>query len=343
MHKYPGKLIVVEGPDACGKTTQLDKIAENLRATGIEVVVTREPGGTPLAEELRRLSKQPVDKGEIKHPLTELLMMYAARNQHMFEVIVPALRRGAVVLSDRFNMSSYVYQVLAGGLSPADYHTVNHLVLGDFQPDLTLVFNVSAEVAHARLLARNDGDQARDHFDEKDEAYKLRVRESYADLSVNNDPYRNSIIAIDANVEIDQVFAQVLPHLMAMVNVIKKRPEFPYEVQDKKPYGQEGYLIDLPSTTISTASAHDIFRITVDYRDGSKKHVVSIDDRDRVELDTDSFMSVSASKLKDVVSETIRCLDMKQRDGILQILVQAHPYGPAQYPIAVDATRTLKI
>lgn len=220
--QFPGKMIVVEGPDCCGKSTQRDKIAEFMEQQGFEVIRTREPGGTPYAEEIRELCKKPSD--EPKDPRTEMLMMFASRNQHLEKVIWPALKRGAVVVCDRFTMSSYAYQVAAGGAQHQDFTTLNRMVVGSFMPELTLVFNVSEETTYARKFARATRDgNVPDHFDDKDDDFKAKIR-SFYDQASSGSEFSN-VFAINANVGIDQVFAQVLPHLMALTNEMKKRPK----------------------------------------------------------------------------------------------------------------------
>ena len=165
-----GKFITLEGVDGAGKSTHLDFIAEWLRARGHEVVVTREPGGTPLGETLRDLLlHQDMDAD------TELLMMFAARQAHLSQLILPSLARGAWVLSDRFTDASYAYQCGGRGLVEARVAALEAWVQQGFHPDLTLVFDVSAEIAAARRGAARTADR----FEREADAFFERVRTAY--------------------------------------------------------------------------------------------------------------------------------------------------------------------
>ena len=165
-----GKFITLEGVDGAGKSTHLDFIAEWLRALGHEVVVTREPGGTPLGETLRDLLLHRDMDAD-----TELLLMFAARQAHLSQLILPSLARGAWVLSDRFTDASYAYQCGGRGLVKARVAALEAWVQQGFQPDLTLVFDVSAEVAAARRGAARTADR----FEREADAFFERVRAAY--------------------------------------------------------------------------------------------------------------------------------------------------------------------
>jgi len=147
-----GLFITLEGPEGAGKSTNRDYLAERLRAEGIEVVLTREPGGTPLAERIREVLLAPGE--EPMNADTELLLVFAARAQHLAEVIRPALARGAVVICDRFTDSTYAYQGGGRGLCLARIATLETFVQGDLRPDLTLLFDLPVEVGMARASAR---------------------------------------------------------------------------------------------------------------------------------------------------------------------------------------------
>ncbi len=147
-----GLFITLEGPEGAGKSTNREYLAERLRAEGIEVLLTREPGGTPLAERIREVLLTPGD--EQMNPDTELLLVFAARAQHLAEVIRPALARGAVVICDRFTDSTYAYQGGGRGLSLERIAALETFVQGDLRPDLTLVFDLPVEVGMARATAR---------------------------------------------------------------------------------------------------------------------------------------------------------------------------------------------
>ena len=165
-----GKFITLEGVDGAGKSTHLEFIAAWLREQGREVVVTREPGGTALGEELRNmLLNREMD------PDTELLLMFAARQAHLAELILPSLARGAWVLSDRFTDASYAYQCGGRGLAEARVAALEAWVQQGFAPDLTLLFDVTADVAAARRGAARSADR----FEREAQAFFERVRAAY--------------------------------------------------------------------------------------------------------------------------------------------------------------------
>jgi len=166
----PGKFITLEGVDGAGKSTHLGFVADWLRQQGREVIVTREPGGTPLGENLRELllhREMDVD--------TELLLMFAARQAHLAALILPALARGAWVLSDRFTDASYAYQCGGRGISVERVAALETWVQRGFAPDLTLLFDVPAEVAEARRSAA----RAADRFEREADSFFNRVRNAY--------------------------------------------------------------------------------------------------------------------------------------------------------------------
>ncbi len=168
-----GLFITLEGPEGAGKSTNREYLAERLRANGLDVVLTREPGGTPLAERIRELLLAPSD--EAMHADTELLLVFAARAQHLSEVIRPALARGAVVLCDRFTDATYAYQGGGRGLSQARIASLEDFVQGSLRPDLTLVFDLPVEVGLARATARG----RLDRFEQEGRAFFEAVRNTY--------------------------------------------------------------------------------------------------------------------------------------------------------------------
>lgn len=165
-----GKFITLEGVDGAGKSTHIPAIAEMLRARGKEILLTREPGGTPLGEKLRELLLH-----ENMHPETESLLMFAARREHLDQVIRPALERGVYVISDRFTDASFAYQCGGRGVSTAKVGQLEQWVQGDFQPDLTLLFDLPVAVSTLRLAgARNP-----DRFEQEGEDFFNRIRNAY--------------------------------------------------------------------------------------------------------------------------------------------------------------------
>jgi dTMP kinase len=166
-----GKFITLEGIDGAGKSTHLPWLAERLRQGGRELVVTREPGGTPLGERLRELLlHEPMD------PATETLLMFAARCEHLQRVIRPALARGAWVLCDRFTDATFAYQGGGRGVPAAKLSRLEDWVQEGLQPDLTLFFDVPVEVGQARLAGAGAG---LDRFEREARAFHERVRSAY--------------------------------------------------------------------------------------------------------------------------------------------------------------------
>lgn len=168
-----GLFITLEGPEGAGKSTNRDYLAARLGEQGLDVVLTREPGGTPLAEKVRELLLAPSD--ELMAADTELLLVFAARAQHLAQVIRPALARGAVVLCDRFTDATYAYQGGGRGLSVARIAELERFVQGDLRPDLTLVFDLPVEVGLARAAARG----RLDRFEQEGQAFFEAVRQAY--------------------------------------------------------------------------------------------------------------------------------------------------------------------
>lgn len=168
-----GCFITLEGIEGVGKTTNLGFIQAYLEERGIEVVRTREPGGTPLAEAIRELLLTPRDEPVAE--LTELLLMFAARAQHIEERIRPALERGAWVLCDRFTDATYAYQGGGRGLDQSRIAQLETLVQGSLRPDLTILLDLSAREGMARAKARSTPDR----FESEAEAFFERVRHCY--------------------------------------------------------------------------------------------------------------------------------------------------------------------
>jgi dTMP kinase len=166
-----GKFITLEGIDGAGKSTHLAWLAERVRARGVEVVMTREPGGTPLGEKLRELLLH-----EKMHPDSEALLMFAARAEHMQQVIRPALTRGAWVISDRFTDATFAYQCGGRGIAEERIAALETWVQQGLQPDLTLLFDAPLGVARERL-DRNTPNP--DKFEREREDFFGRVRTVY--------------------------------------------------------------------------------------------------------------------------------------------------------------------
>jgi len=168
-----GLFVTLEGPEGAGKSTNREYLAEGLRANGIEVLLTREPGGTPLAERIRELLLAPSDERMAAD--TELLLVFAARAQHLAEVIRPALARGCVVLCDRFTDATYAYQGGGRGLSTTRIAELEAFVQGDLRPQLTLIFDLPVEIGLSRAAARG----RLDRFEQEGRGFFEAVRQAY--------------------------------------------------------------------------------------------------------------------------------------------------------------------
>jgi dTMP kinase len=192
-----GRFITFEGIDGAGKSTHISALRDWLQARGHEVVLTREPGGSVLAEHLRELLlHQPMDA------LTESLLVFAARRDHLQRCIEPALARGATVLCDRFTDATFAYQGSGRGFDAGVLAQLEQWVQQGRQPDLTLWFDLAPDLAAARRGAA----RAADRFEQQDEAFFTRVRDGYAQrMSVAPQRFGR----IDAGVDRDAVWAQV--------------------------------------------------------------------------------------------------------------------------------------
>jgi dTMP kinase len=166
-----GKFITFEGIDGAGKSTHVDWLAERLRGRGLTVHVTREPGGTALGEQLRELLLN-----QTMHLETETLLMFAARREHLAQVIEPALKRGEWVVCDRFSDASYAYQGGGRGLERNKLHQLESWVHGHLQPDLTLLFDLPLDVARERIAVAN---RSLDRFEQERADFHERVRHAY--------------------------------------------------------------------------------------------------------------------------------------------------------------------
>lgn len=187
-----GKFITLEGMDGAGKSTHIPDIVAALEARGIEVVSTREPGGTKLGEGLRELLLH-----QNMHPETETLMMFAARREHIAQIIEPALARGAYVLSDRFTDATFAYQCGGRGVDADKIRALEQWVQGELQPDLTLLFDVPVEVSIQRLANARSPDK----FEQESSEFFSRIRAAYL-LRAQQNPLRFRVINTDRPLEL---------------------------------------------------------------------------------------------------------------------------------------------
>jgi len=196
-----GCFITVEGTEGVGKSTNIDYLCQLLRERGVELVLTREPGGTPLAEELRELLLSPRDERVSED--TELLLMFAARAQHIENVIKPALERGAWVISDRFTDATFAYQGGGRGVDKGKIATLERIVQHGLHPDMTLLLDLDVAVGLKRASQRS----APDRFEQEKLDFFEKVRGEYLSRA-KAEPKRFSVI--DASKSIPEVQSQIL-------------------------------------------------------------------------------------------------------------------------------------
>jgi dTMP kinase len=195
-----GRFITIEGGEGVGKSTQLAALREWLGSRGLDVVFTREPGGTPRAERIRELLLE--NSGETMPSICELLLMFAARATHIANVIEPALQRGAWVVCDRFTDATYAYQGAGRGVDLQQIATLEALVQGELRPDLTLLLDAPLELTSVRAKNRNEAAGVVDRFEREQAAFFQRVRDGYLERA-RHEPHRIAII--DASADVQQV------------------------------------------------------------------------------------------------------------------------------------------
>jgi len=205
VKKTRGRFITIEGLDGCGKSTQLERLAGVLRADGLDVVVTREPGGTPTGEKIRNVLLD--SRTANLSPSTELAMMFASRAQHIHEIILPALNTGKWVLCDRFTDSSEAYQGGGRKLGSEPVLQLHKVLCGDLQPDMTvlMVSDVAHSVARARKrnLARDPNSISDENrFEQENRAFFQRVLDKYLEIA-KREPGR--VFAVDSRPPADVV------------------------------------------------------------------------------------------------------------------------------------------
>src|SRR3954463_7842210 len=222
-----GVFITFEGLDGCGKSMQMEKLAQALRAEGHDVITTREPGGTPTGEKIRSVL---LDSGTRQlSPLAELALMFAARAQHIEELIVPALRAGKIVLSDRFTDSSEAYQGGGRELGSDAVLALHELLCGGLQPDLTILMDsdVAASVARARRrnVAASANGQDENRFERESSAFFGRVHAAYHVIAKRD---RERVVTVNARRPIGQVHNEIVSatkkHLSSRTVTAKKSP-----------------------------------------------------------------------------------------------------------------------
>lgn len=204
----PGKFLTLEGTEGVGKSTNLAFVRDWLASRNIQVVVTREPGGTPLAEQVRELllakRDEPVDE------TAELLLIFAARAQHLAQVIKPALEKGVWVLSDRFTDATFAYQGGGRGLSKSVIQQLEKLVQGDLRPDLTLILDIDVKLGLSRASQRGELDR----FESETLDFFERVRAAYRERAQSNPSHYAIVDAGQTLEKVQQDIDKVLQKLI---------------------------------------------------------------------------------------------------------------------------------
>jgi dTMP kinase len=196
-----GTFISFEGIEGTGKSSQAKKLSEYLKARGLDVVLTVEPGGTRIGQKIRDLLLAAEHREML--PVTELLLYFASRTQHIKEVIVPAIARGAIVITDRFTDSTIAYQGYGRGIDLKLIDAIDLIATGRMRPDITILLDLDAETG----LKRNRGINKNDRIEQEDIAFHQRVRNGFHQLAAN-DPGR--IKLIDASGSIEDIYGNIV-------------------------------------------------------------------------------------------------------------------------------------
>lgn len=194
-----GKFLSIDGVDGAGKSTQIDFICDYLQQKNIKIIRTREPGGTVLGDKIRQLL---LANNHKMHTDTELLLLFAARNEHIKQHIEPILASGSWILSDRFTDASYAYQGGGRGQSSKRIAELERWVLGDFAPDMTFLLDVDAKISMQRVTSRGE----KNHIELEDFDFFKRVRDAYISRA---EQFPERIKLIDASQNITKTYAQI--------------------------------------------------------------------------------------------------------------------------------------
>lgn len=206
-----GLFITLEGMDGCGKSTQLEMLARALKSRGIDVIITREPGGTPAGESVRDLLNSEASVGIA--PITELFLIASARAQHVAELIKPNVAAGKIVVSDRYTDSTVAFQGYGRGLDLSMIDRINELATGGVRPDLTILFDLDPEIARSRLNTRpTDGWLGA--VDEERPEFHACVRQGYLNLA---DREADRIRVVEASGSPEETHAKVMSLVLPLI------------------------------------------------------------------------------------------------------------------------------
>ena len=206
-----GLFITLEGMDGCGKSTQMEMLAQALESRGLDIIITREPGGTPVGESVRSLLVSDTSVGIAA--TTELFLIVGARAQHVVELIKPSVAAGKIVISDRYTDSTVAFQGYGRGLDLSMIDRVNELATGGFRPDLTILFDLDPEVARSRLNTRPMSGWM-GAVDEEKLEFHTRVREGYLNLAARE---ANRIRVVEASGSLEETHAQVMSLVLPLI------------------------------------------------------------------------------------------------------------------------------
>ena len=221
--KYPGKFITFEGLDGCGKSTQVAREAERLRAKGLRVTTTREPGGTAVGQQVREIVLHM--QREAVTPLTELALMFAARGQHIEQVILPALCAGELVLCDRFTDSSVAYQGYGRGIPLNVIQGLENLLCQDVRPDLTVILEIDPETGARRTGHRNRAtSELATRFEQEGIEFFERVRQGYREIA-RQEPGRVRLVDGRGTIaEVHERVRQAVDEFLRTAGVVPSEP-----------------------------------------------------------------------------------------------------------------------
>jgi len=208
-----GLFLTFEGSEGCGKSTQIRLLADSLKACGREVVLTREPGGTAIGDQIRH-TLQYASESRGMTPEAELLLFAASRAQHVRELVRPALAAGKIVISDRFHDSTTVYQGIARKIDPAQVESINRFAVDGTLPDLTFLLDMDAAEAMRRVAGRERPDGHSDRMEEEPAAFYDAVRKGYLELARSGGA---RFRIIDASAAPDRIALQILAHLTPLL------------------------------------------------------------------------------------------------------------------------------